>query len=329
MTLFSNACEPLGVTSNDRQPWLEARRSLFTASDAAAILGLDPWRGPLEVYASKVAPQQDEEDTEASFWRKLRGLAMERPIIDEWAKRNGHTIVGGGELLRSKAYPMLGATLDAEVTHQDGRKGIAEAKTTDMENEWREETDGRKEWKAPVKVHCQAAQQQIVTQCDFATIVLLPQRTLRLQAFDVVVPDSFVQHLLCEVDRMHDRVRDLRPPDPTGSASDKRALKALAPVDDGAALELAGQQWVDLRQDLWIVKKEISKLKQREERIKQEFQLAIGESKTADLRDGTWMTLKTQTSKSTCAECNHEKISKPFRVLRRHKTQNFGPWEEQ
>lgn len=45
-----------------RAQWLEARRAGIGGSDAAAILGLDPWRSPLDVFRSKVEPVEPTED---------------------------------------------------------------------------------------------------------------------------------------------------------------------------------------------------------------------------------------------------------------------------
>ena len=37
-----------------REEWLSARRTGIGGSDIAAILGLSPWRTPLDVYRDKV-----------------------------------------------------------------------------------------------------------------------------------------------------------------------------------------------------------------------------------------------------------------------------------
>lgn len=41
----------------DREAWLEQRRKGIGASDAAAVMGLDPYRSPLDVWLSKVHPE--------------------------------------------------------------------------------------------------------------------------------------------------------------------------------------------------------------------------------------------------------------------------------
>jgi putative phage-type endonuclease len=45
-----------------RAQWLEARRAGIGGSDAAAVLGLDPWRSGLDIWRSKVEPAEPTED---------------------------------------------------------------------------------------------------------------------------------------------------------------------------------------------------------------------------------------------------------------------------
>jgi putative phage-type endonuclease len=47
--------------------WLEARRLGLGGSDAAAVLGLDPWRSPLDIWRSKVQPSPPTDDEKFLF----------------------------------------------------------------------------------------------------------------------------------------------------------------------------------------------------------------------------------------------------------------------
>jgi len=42
------------ILASERDRWLARRRELVTASDVPAILGEDPHRGPLAVWAAKI-----------------------------------------------------------------------------------------------------------------------------------------------------------------------------------------------------------------------------------------------------------------------------------
>jgi putative phage-type endonuclease len=97
------------IVHSPREQWLLARRELITASDCAAIIGEDPRRGALAVYASKVG------DVEAVETRPmLRGRRFEGAIADEYADQTGRPVGAPGEyeITRHPDLPWLSATLD-------------------------------------------------------------------------------------------------------------------------------------------------------------------------------------------------------------------------
>ncbi|HEX6602551.1 MAG TPA: YqaJ viral recombinase family protein, partial [Solirubrobacterales bacterium] len=111
-------CISAGVNSSDREPWLKARRELVTASEVAAILGVDPYRDALAVYRDKVFPDSTGplELDDPRFW----GQVLERPVLETAANYYGWQFAMSGDLLISRQYPFIGATLDALVNRNDG-----------------------------------------------------------------------------------------------------------------------------------------------------------------------------------------------------------------
>ena len=91
--------------------WLKDRRSAITATDVPAILGLSPFSSPIKVWRSKVGDSEDQADSEAMYYGRL----FERPILTAYEKRTGKELVYPRPFLlqRSKAVPLIGATLDA------------------------------------------------------------------------------------------------------------------------------------------------------------------------------------------------------------------------
>lgn len=68
-----------------KQDWLEARKNGLGGSDAAAILGLSPWRTPLDVYMERVGMVSGPDENERMKW----GTLLEEPIADEYRRRTG------------------------------------------------------------------------------------------------------------------------------------------------------------------------------------------------------------------------------------------------
>lgn len=167
--LFEEFCEPVGVSSATRSAWLEARRGLLTASDTAAIMGKDPYKSALDVWVDKVHPKQDKPLTidDFAFW----GLNLEQTIARIVSIYYDWDYTEGGDLLRSKAHPQLGCTLDG-ITKPPGEAqyGVYEGKTTSvfLANDWDVESA-----MPPIRVLIQAQHQLLVTGAPYAMVFCL------------------------------------------------------------------------------------------------------------------------------------------------------------
>ena len=93
----------------ERKAWLEARRSGIGGSDAAAILGLDPFRSPMSVWVSKVRP--DLLEPEDHQWLSI-GTKME-PVIDALYQEEKRIVtVKPEEIMRHPKYPEIAGNPD-------------------------------------------------------------------------------------------------------------------------------------------------------------------------------------------------------------------------
>lgn len=105
----------------------QVRRDRLTASDAAAVLGLDPWKSPGDVWNEKVRELKPRGDL--SDAAKL-GITLESGLID-YARRE--LCLGQGRSNQWRTCPdgILGATLD---WCTDDSEHIVEAKTSGLFN---------------------------------------------------------------------------------------------------------------------------------------------------------------------------------------------------
>src|SRR5690606_7815110 len=116
-----------------RRPWLEARRRGLGASDTAAILGLNPWATPLQVWQEKVdtSAPADEPVSEAAEW----GSILEAPLARQTVARHPELgkLVPSPGLLQHPDHPWMLATIDRGLTPRGGDgtvTAILECKTT-------------------------------------------------------------------------------------------------------------------------------------------------------------------------------------------------------
>lgn len=113
--------------NRDPEAWLAERRTGIGGSDAAATVGLDPWKTAFDVYLEKtgqIAPENLDEVERVRF-----GKIMEAPIADEYARRYGVKVRRRNQILRHPKYPWMLANVDRLI---DGQRRGLEIKTVDL-----------------------------------------------------------------------------------------------------------------------------------------------------------------------------------------------------
>lgn len=148
---------------------IEQRKGLITASEAAAVLGLNPWKTRHQYWAEKTG----ESPPFRGNFKTRRGHAVE-PLLLEWLGEQRAPLVvkpSGDVTMTHPILTWLGATPDALIF--DPRDlvrpiGIGEAKSTGMVGDWTDE-DG--EPKVPDYYHPQVVVQMAVAKVDRALVV--------------------------------------------------------------------------------------------------------------------------------------------------------------
>jgi putative phage-type endonuclease len=236
----------MGVSAEEDQweAWLAARKTIVTASDMAAIVGEDPHRSALDVFIDKLTPPQDEILTldDPRFW----GRVMEQPMLQAVARYRGWKYRKGGALLRSRKYPMLGATLDAEVDTGDGIWIDLEGKTTRLPRGWDEETG-----ELPPRVLVQVQVQLLVTGAPLAIVFALLQGCRPVQ---IPIRPSLKYHevLVERAEEFMGMVKAGTPPVPDGSMRAGRALDRLYQHENGSIVALPEEsiEWTRKYQEI-------------------------------------------------------------------------------
>lgn len=90
------------------------RQKYLGGSDVAGILGISPWKTPLDVYLDKVQPRIVEDASKQKIFS--RGKRMEPYVIDLLAEEEGLTIIGRGNRYIDKVHGFLAAEIDAETS---------------------------------------------------------------------------------------------------------------------------------------------------------------------------------------------------------------------
>lgn len=151
----------------DHDAWLEARSHYIGGSDAAAVLGLNPYKSNLELWQEKtglVVPEDISEKPYVKYGHAAEGYLREMFALDfpeyevTYAKNN---------IWLNDAVPFAHASLDGWLMDQGGRRGILEIKTTNILRSMQKETWNRR---IPDNYYVQVLHYLMVTEFDFAIL---------------------------------------------------------------------------------------------------------------------------------------------------------------
>ncbi|KEH89620.1 hypothetical protein Z965_02450 [Clostridium novyi A str. BKT29909] len=115
--------------------WLQERQKGIGGSDVGAILGINKWKTPFEVYLEKTEPITEvKEQSEAAYW----GDQFEEVVAKEFERRTGKKVRRDRRHFKHKKYPFIVANIDRRVV---GESAVLECKTANqfLSKEWEDE----------------------------------------------------------------------------------------------------------------------------------------------------------------------------------------------
>lgn len=169
-------------TLSSHEEWLAARKSYIGGSDAAAVIGMNPYKTNLELWQEKTGLVTPEDISDKPYVRygtqaeiHLRGLfRLDFPEYQvEYIENN---------LWLNDKYPFAHASLDGWLIDQDGRKGVLEIKTANIL-----QSSQKEKWnhRIPDNYYIQVLHYLMVTEFDFA--FLKAQLKYEFQGGDIML----------------------------------------------------------------------------------------------------------------------------------------------
>jgi len=275
----------------DRATWLEARRSGVGASEVAAILGVDERRGPLAVYANKVALTRDEDEEsedDPRFW----GRMFEEPVALWYAEKTGRVVTNPGTFA-TRRHPSglpLFATLDRDVfdpAREVDAIGALECKAVSVWgplDQWRHEV--------PLCYQIQLQVQLAVTGRAWGSIAAVLGGTKPVH-FDFERNDKFIAAMLRAVAVFWERVERRDPPPPDGTPETREAIHRLWPEDTGKTIVLPTET-ASLIVPLESAKAAEKQAKDEREGLESQIKAAMQDATWALLPDGRKVQWRTE-----------------------------------
>ena len=250
---------------------LALRQGGIGGSDIPAIVGLDPWRTPLDIYLQKVGLVDPPETNEAMDL----GNRLEPVVAEIYAEREGALVAPPASIYRHPEHSIALGNPDRLVwlpgdKPESPSKGL-EIKCRSIRNRDRWGDPGTDE--VPEEVALQGHWYGMLCGVPFDVAVLLGGQTVQIYRLQ---RDEELEGQLLEIALKfwRDHVEPRHPPLDgflTRDALERLWPKALAPLRRATADE------IDLGLDLARVRKELKKYQEAEERIAARLCASIGE----------------------------------------------------
>lgn len=257
----------------DRVEWLKVRRHGIGSSDAAAAVGLSPYKSQLELWMEKtgrVALEKTPPDQDSPmYW----GTLLEPYVATAYTQKTGRKVRRLNAVLQHPTFPYLLADIDREVI------GCPEVQVLECKTAGE---FGSKLWKEGVPEYVQLqVQHQLAVTGKVAADVAVLLCGQKLEVHRVQRDEDLIGRLLVLETRFWECVDKDTPPAADGSESAGKALRVLyrgadTTVDCADNAELAAKF-----AELVSIRDAIDKEVNQAEKLKQAIQQAMGDASTA------------------------------------------------
>ena len=244
-------------------------------SDAAAILGLNPWKTPLDVYHETLGLVEPDnlDDKPVVEW----GNRHEEQVAAKYAEVTGRKVYRSNRTLQHAEHPFLVAHIDRRVKTVDGVRRVLECKTAyprtpESWDQWGEAgTD-----EVPIQYLCQCMHYLAVTgadQCDLAVLI----NGWDFRIYHIARDEELVRTIVAkEVAFWRDHIEAKNPPPP----STPEDVAALYPENNGhlAQIDLAeNAELVEMATAYRNLRATIKDAEEEAKRLKAKLTEAVGD----------------------------------------------------
>lgn len=287
------------MTVQARIDWLKGRQTGIGGSEIAAIVGLNQYRTPMQVWESKVNPVQDEETSQPAYW----GTVLEDVVAKEYALRTGNKVQRLTKQMRHPDFDfaianidraVINPTISGNVRWKDGKlttNRILECKTANgfMAKQWGEA--GSDQVPDSYLIQCQWYMGVTGANiCDLA--VLIGGQDFRI--YTINRDDELIADLLQQGAAFWELVKNNIAPDPINYPE---AVKKWAISDSSLSVQ-ADDLLVDDLEKIQNIKAQVKELEAQEDGLKARVLYALKDAETLMYQGVKVATCKTQTRTS-------------------------------
>lgn len=273
------------IVCETEQDWLDVRTDGIGGSDVAAIMGLSPWKSPVEVWMEKT--KRTETPDLSGKEAVAMGTELEQDVLDMYKRRHPKSHPRRvNAILQSTTRPWARASLDGICYDRELGTGVLEIKTGSSERDWK---DG-----VPIHYQTQVLHYLSVTGYPFADVVaLIGDYGLHYHEYRILRDEGDIQAVNEDVDTFwyYYVQKDEIPPTITALPSEGKALYELYKRADGEMTPDEGMHAEDLANELDKILTQTRDLNETKTTITNELKRLVNEHKGIITHDHviTWV----------------------------------------
>lgn len=249
--------------------WLKERQCGIGGSDVGAILGVNKYKTPFEVYLEKTEPITEVgEQSESAYW----GDQFEEVVAKEFEKRTGKKVRRDRKHYKHKEYSFMVANIDRKVV---GENAILECKTANqyLANEWQDD-------EVPASYLLQVQHYLFVTGAEVGYIAVL----IGGQKFvwkEVQRDEELIEVIIEAEKEFWKMVQDKTPPALDGSSAAEKYLKErYKEAEEDKSIEL-GFEYKDKIKTYLDMKVQLKNFETQVKELENQIKFEIGNAEYA------------------------------------------------
>lgn len=253
----------------DKLQWLKERQCGIGGSDVGAILGVNKYKTPFEVYLEKTEPITEVgEQSESAYW----GDQFEEVVAKEFEKRTGKKVRRDRKHYKHKEYSFMVANIDRKVV---GENAILECKTANqyLANEWQDD-------EVPASYLLQVQHYLFVTGAEVGYIAVL----IGGQKFvwkEVQRDEELIEVIIEAEKEFWKMVQDKTPPALDGSSAAEKYLKErYKEAEEDKSIEL-GFEYKDKIKTYLDMKVQLKNFETQVKELENQIKYEIGNAEYA------------------------------------------------
>lgn len=277
--------QTINTINMSNEEWLELRKKGIGGSDVGAILGVNKWKSPLQVYFEKTGQENVEnKENEYIYW----GNILEDVVAKVFSERTGKKVRRVNQMFIHKEHNFMIANIDRAVV---GESALLECKTASEYNKEAWEND-----EIPSSYLAQVQHYLAVTGYEKAYIAVLIGGN-KFVWKEIQRDEELIKYIIEQEEEFWNRyILGDEVPQMDGLDSTVEFLKRQYPYSIDNQIELSNE-CESVLDALDAIKEEETLLKERKQKLENELKAKLGENEVG-ITNNYKVTWKSQIKRS-------------------------------